>query len=389
MNCLDSENFQLNNSINKLYKLQNYLENFYYDNSQDIYSLFQLFNNIKEILGNFNTDVSFISCLMAKDYLCHRFTFNKFDVSEKSQSAPGLDIVVYTDDSKKIIGEIKTTNPYKENDFGAQQIDSLRKDFEKLKVNSADFKFLFVTNKRAFEILKRKYTNELPNINLVLLEKEDFNNIIAISEIADEKLLYNLEENPSFLQVLTNGFQIAYKKAFGSNENFIVEITTKQNNYFLSFYEKKKIVEDVYSEKEEIEIKDARVLNLNYKIGDVVKVPFDKTLFSKEGIIDCLIYFYQNSTLVEKNCLINDLENMKRKLNSENSTIPSLSSASPKGHWTPYFEEYKPYHSHTPYTKAEEEFDKQYGNGFYESGPDPFPFSDNNSEDDYGDDSWA
>ncbi len=388
MNYLDSEKFQLDNSINKLYKLENFLENFYYDNNQDIYSLFQIFNNVKEILGNFNTDVSFISCLMAKDYLCNRFTFNEFDVSEKSQSAPGLDIVVYTDESKKIIGEIKTTNPYKENDFGAQQIVSLRKDFEKLKLNSADYKFLFVTNKKAFEILKRKYINELPNINLVLLEKENFNNTIELSEIADERLLYNLVNNPSFLQVLVNGFQIAYKKTFGSNENFTIEITTQENNYYLTFYEKKRIVDDVYSEKEEIELKDAKSLNLNYKIGDLVKVPFDKTLFSKEGIIDCLIYFYQNSTLVEKDRLIVNLENMKRNLNSVNSTIPSLSSVSSKGHWT-YFEEYKPYHRSTPYTKAEEEFDNQYGNGIYDMEPDPFPFSENDSEDDYGEDSWA
>ena len=389
MNYLDSEKFQLDNSINKLYNLENFLENFYYDNNQDIYSLFQIFNNVKEILGNFNTDVSFISCLMAKDYLCNRFTFNEFDVSEKSQSAPGLDIVVYTDESKKIIGEIKTTNPYKENDFGAQQIVSLRKDFEKLKLNSADYKFLFVTNKKAFEILKRKYINELPNINLVLLEKENFNNTIELSEIADERLLYNLVNNPSFLQVLVNGFQIAYKKTFGSNENFTIEITTQENNYYLTFYEKKRIVDDVYSEKEEIELKDAKSLNLNYKIGDLVKVPFDKTLFSKEGIIDCLIYYYQNSTLVEKDRLIVNLENMKRNLNSVNSTIPSLSSVSSKGHWTPYFEEYKPYHRSTPYTKAEEEFDNQYGNGIYDMEPDPFPFSENDSEDDYGEDSWA
>lgn len=72
-------------------------------NTGDFYEIFKFFNNIKEIMGNFNTDVSFISCLMAKDYLCSQFNLRNFDVSEKSQSAPGPDIEVYTAEEKKLL----------------------------------------------------------------------------------------------------------------------------------------------------------------------------------------------------------------------------------------------------------------------------------------------
>ena len=51
--------------------------------------------------------------------------------------------------------------------------------------------------------------------------------------------------------------------------------------------------------------------------------------------------------------------------------------------------EYKPYHRHTPITKAEEEVDEKYGDGHFDNGPDPFPFDGSDTEDDYGDDSWA
>lgn len=46
-------------------------------------------------------------------------------------------------EGKKIIAEIKSTIPYKDNDFGSQQIDSLCNDFSKLKNSSADYKYMF------------------------------------------------------------------------------------------------------------------------------------------------------------------------------------------------------------------------------------------------------
>ena len=36
-----------------------------------------------------------------------------------------------------------------------------------------------------------------------------------------------------------------------------------------------------------------------------------------------------------------------------------------------------------------EEFDAENGNGYFDDGPNPFPFNDSYTEDDYGDESYA
>ncbi|MBR5966204.1 MAG: hypothetical protein IK015_08845 [Treponema sp.] len=54
--------------------------------------------------------------------------------------------------------------------------------------------------------------------------------------------------------------------------------------------------------------------------------------------------------------------------------------------WHPYYDDIKPYRDIK--TKAEEELDKIYGSGYYDFGPEPFPFHAFESEDDYGSDSW-
>lgn len=41
---------------------------------------------VKSILGNFNNDLSLVSCLMTKDYLTSRHTMAPFDVAEKPQA---------------------------------------------------------------------------------------------------------------------------------------------------------------------------------------------------------------------------------------------------------------------------------------------------------------
>lgn len=172
MELINNEKSELIKSLKKIDNLKEFL----YSNDidkDDIYKLYKYFNKIKDILGIFNTDISYISCLMAKEYLSSRFDLNNFDVSEKSQSAPGIDIVVYTKDSQKIIAEIKTTIPYKITDFGANQIDSLRKDFAKLKNTEANFKFMFVTEESAYNVLNKKYIKDLDGIYLVLLVKKE------------------------------------------------------------------------------------------------------------------------------------------------------------------------------------------------------------------------
>ena len=40
-------------------------------------------------------------------------------------------------------------------------------------------------------------------------------------------------------------------------------------------------------------------------------------------------------------------------------------------------------------TNEAEEFDVENGNGYFDNGPNPFPFNDSYTEDDYGDESYA
>lgn len=357
-------------SFQKLKSLRNAL--FTDVNMGDIYEIFKFFNHIKEIMGNFNTDVSFISCLMAKDYLCSQFNLGHFDVSEKSQSAPGPDIEVYTAEGKKIIAEIKSTIPYKDNDFGSQQIDSLRNDFSKLKNSSADYKYMFVTNELAYNILNNKYSDELEGIMLVLLKRKKYNNEIRLSDFADDKMVEALFNN-NIEDVLQNAFKEAYKSTFGDSDNFIVDIeySEDEDDILIRFFEEKEVVEDVYSEKSEIELEEAKTIRISSKIGDRLVIPFDKSLLTKESVIIALQNIFEDIHM--------QYEKTKPSVLSPSSAIFPVS----------YSEEYKPYHHPRIKTKTEEEIDREYEDNNYDAGPNPFPFNDSEDEDDYGDDSWA
>ncbi|MGC4193201.1 MAG: hypothetical protein QM589_18800 [Thermomicrobiales bacterium] len=151
---------------------------------------FRYLTAIKEIQGNFSNDLSFVSCLMAKEYLAARLNLPVFDVAEKPQGANGLDIDEMTLDGQRVIGEIKTTTPHHVVRFGAAQIASMRKDFAKLQHHVADHKFMFVTDAASFEVLRRRYQQHLAGITVVCLSTgEDVVFPMAtVLESADVKL---------------------------------------------------------------------------------------------------------------------------------------------------------------------------------------------------------
>jgi len=135
-------------------------------------SLIEQYDSMKtfrRIIGNIDNDMSFIGCLLIKEFLNQRHSFSKLNMALKPQGSPGLDVDEKTTDGKRIIGELKTTYPYKENDLGANQKNTFMKDFEKLQQNVADFKYFFVTESRTFNIVRSKYGQYLKGINLVLL----------------------------------------------------------------------------------------------------------------------------------------------------------------------------------------------------------------------------
>jgi hypothetical protein len=147
------------------------LDNSSIDKEDSVTQIFKYINEIKNIQGNINNSMSYVSCLLAKEYLLENYNIDSIDVSIKPQAANGLDIDEKLNDGKRIIGEIKTIFPYKENDFGAAQKKSFREDFKKLNDASANYKILFVTEPKSFQILTEKYMKELKNVKIVLLIK--------------------------------------------------------------------------------------------------------------------------------------------------------------------------------------------------------------------------
>ena len=123
---------------------------------------------LKEILGNASNGVSFVATVMAKQYLMRTLPLASFDAASKPQGAPGLDIDEKTVDGKRVIAEIKTTVPYLGSELGAQKA-AFKKDFEKLKSAQADYKFFFVTEPSTFEVVKRRYSEQLQGVTVVLL----------------------------------------------------------------------------------------------------------------------------------------------------------------------------------------------------------------------------
>ena len=144
-------------------------------NTENVYDAFDAYKNFKDAIGNYNSDMAYISCLMAKKWLIKRFgnhVSDSLDVSQKSQSAKGFDIELRECD---IVGEIKNTVPCKKKDdgFGAQQIASIERDLEKLRKSGVKNKFFSVTDKKCFDNLKdEKFKQKLKGIELVPLFNE-------------------------------------------------------------------------------------------------------------------------------------------------------------------------------------------------------------------------
>jgi hypothetical protein len=164
-----NEKDYLDSIYDKLRRIKHHLNNDFNKNYLDYIDLYDYLFEIKKITGNIHNDISFIACLMVKEFLRINHNLLELDVAAKAQGASGLDIDKESTDGKRIIGEIKTTSPYKNNDLGSSQRKSFFKDFKKLENNTASYKYFFVTELKTFEIVKRKYLNQIPNVKLVLL----------------------------------------------------------------------------------------------------------------------------------------------------------------------------------------------------------------------------
>jgi hypothetical protein len=131
---------------------------------------FSYLAELKTIQGNFSNDVSFVATLLAKQYLARCYGLNSFDAAEKSQNATGIDIDVRLLDGRRLVAELKTTDPCKPKDFGAQQRKSIKKDFVKLAKAQAHIKLFLLTDPLAFGFMKKeKYQSMVQGVTVVLL----------------------------------------------------------------------------------------------------------------------------------------------------------------------------------------------------------------------------
>lgn len=171
MELTQSEKNSLNSILIKINNLKMYLDNnIFHCSSDNLKNWYNYLNEIKNIIGNFNDTLSFISCLMTKEYLLKEHSIRDFDVALKSQSAPRLDIDIYTINGKRIIAEIKTIKSISDTDLGSQQKTSIFNDIKKLKNTDSDYKYLFLTEINTYNIIRNKYKSEIIDIELVLLE---------------------------------------------------------------------------------------------------------------------------------------------------------------------------------------------------------------------------
>lgn len=125
-------------------------------------------SEFKEELGNYNNHIGFLATLMAEEFLVKEVEVIPFDASAKAQGAMGLDIKEKTQSGARVIGEIKTTHPLKDDDLGAQQQATFRDDARKLQLEEAENKFFFLTDMKTFLLMKkRKYREMFRSVRVI------------------------------------------------------------------------------------------------------------------------------------------------------------------------------------------------------------------------------
>ena len=177
--------------------------------------------------------------------------------------------------------------------------------------------------------------------------------------------------------------KIAYRTVYGSAENCVVSV----DDSLIEIFEVKTVVEEEYSERLEIELQVAKLINPDCKIGDKLKIHFDAALLKTLDILKATSEIYRKTTDDEKKFIISYIQARLEGFDLQ-TTEPSKTQPS-TGKWETYYEPYKPFHHPETLTPTEKALDDRYSQGFFDPGPNPFPFSPFDSEDDYGADSWS
>lgn len=155
--------------LDRIVALARFLEESPIPEDLDSAVLYSYLARMKEIQGNTDNGVSLVACLMAKEYLNGHLDMEPFDVAAKAQGAAGLDIDARTRAGARVVAEIKTTMPYGADDLGSAQKTAFEKDFRKLNAAAAGRRFLFLTERRTFELMRLRYASRIPGVKVVLL----------------------------------------------------------------------------------------------------------------------------------------------------------------------------------------------------------------------------
>lgn len=177
--------------------------------------------------------------------------------------------------------------------------------------------------------------------------------------------------------------KIAYRTVYGSAENCVVSV----DDSLIEIFEVKTVVEEEYSERLEIELPAAKLINPDCKIGDKLKIHFDAALLKTLDILKATLEIYRNTTDDEKKFIISYIQARLEGFDLQTTEPPKTQPST--GRWETYYEPYKPFHHPETLTPTEKALDDRYSQGFFDPGPNPFPFSPFDSEDDYGADSWS
>ena len=213
------------NDIEKAYRgLSRYVDE--HDNAISLRDLLNEYAKVKKVIGNYHNHLSFIANLMAIEWLEEKegFCYSRPIPTIESQNATGFDID-FCDEKGWVIGEIKTTDPTGNYSFGAQQKDSIIKDFQNLKKGyklranknqkedanqretkkTAEYRYMFVTDEKSFAKLKDLFSKKHNAGKLGLKDEELLKNMICDEqegEFTFKVVLLGSNEDPLLLNKL-------------------------------------------------------------------------------------------------------------------------------------------------------------------------------------------
>jgi NusA N-terminal domain. len=130
--------------------------------------------------------------------------------------------------------------------------------------------------------------------------------IEALNLLIEEKGI----DKEVFLEMLREAIEKAYKKNYMSPEaNVRVEVDEKNGQ--IRVYELRTVVDDLSDEDLELSLEEAKDINVNYQLGDVVETEVDMDVIGRLAAIQTKQLFRQKIRETEKEALYNEFADKK------------------------------------------------------------------------------